>query len=70
MILLLVLLLSILVDLKPVCHNNGTVVKESDGVYTCQCPEQYTGPYCESGNSSQQSLFIGEEYQYFYRPQQ
>ena len=36
-------------DLKPVCHNNGTVVKESDGVYSCQCTNQYTGSYCESG---------------------
>ena len=36
-------------DLKPVCHNKGLVVKESEGVYSCQCKSQYTGPYCESG---------------------
>ena len=46
------ILFSILVDLKPVCHNKGTVIKVSDGVYTCQCLKQYTGPYCESGKSS------------------
>ena len=34
-----------------VCHNNGTVVKEAEGVYSCQCESQYTGKYCESGNN-------------------
>ena len=42
-----------IVDLRPVCHNNGTVIKEADGVYSCQCENQYTGKYCESGKQLQ-----------------
>ena len=44
-------------DLKPTCHNNGSVVKQSEGVYVCQCQEQYTGTYCESGKL----FFVGKQ---------
>ena len=37
-----------LLDLHPVCHNNGTV-EEMDGTWICACSVQFTGPYCETG---------------------
>ena len=37
-----------LTDLKPVCHNGGTVT-EDGGTFKCVCSSQYTGAYCESG---------------------
>ena len=49
-----------IVDLRPVCHNNGTVIKEADGVYSCQCESQYTGKYCESGKQLQFEMTLVE----------